>query len=623
MNTLIRIASSARANARSAGSWLRLKHVPLVFRSRVLLLTFSGLFALLCGGFYVMQQDRAASVLSHVVAEEPADAADAGDDIIRPVLISGSSSIMLLGTVLSHETANIYPRRDGIVEDVYVDIGDTVKKGQVVALLLPKGVEGQSAAMIAEKQARKSQADTDLSTAEHVADETVINTRQKINEKQTALLIAEREQQALLQKLFEADANVSQMQEQAFTVVQNARQLVERIILGGNSRSGIEINDRDLLPNLGIQDSGNAVRYDIVYRFNSLYSAEKEYRAASEDRRRQIIDHTLLLGLDALAVTNTLLQYTPTQPSGNGITQFSYQQMTNMLNDVVRTQDMIYKAKEKLEDARNSFQILTSAEPEIFRAYQSGDYEAARSNRVRLLEEELRTTNNALALTEANQQQMVEMKKRQVDIAAAVLQSEYAQSGHRQIQSPFTGMISKRFIAVGEQVMPSSPAFELVDVPTTLAKKARAEIAFGLPEDLIGVITMGDLVTFTLSANDNDVLQATVTRMSPQVDGASRTIAIQARIEEGVSLPRNATVRVRIPGASVPVYRLPSTVVKREDGRNIVWTLSGASAVPTAVPVEVRSEDGEFAEVTGDLSEETPVLVHLPEFHPLPVPRMP
>ena len=74
---------------------------------------------------------------------------------VTPTLVSGSSSVVLLGTVLSHETANIYPRRDGIVEDVYVDIGDTVTKGQVVALLLSKGVEGQSAAAIAEKTGKK------------------------------------------------------------------------------------------------------------------------------------------------------------------------------------------------------------------------------------------------------------------------------------------------------------------------------------------------------------------------------------------------------------------------------------------------------------------------------------
>jgi hypothetical protein len=30
--------------------------------------------------------------------------------------------LTLIGTVISHETANIYPRRSGIVKDLYVDI---------------------------------------------------------------------------------------------------------------------------------------------------------------------------------------------------------------------------------------------------------------------------------------------------------------------------------------------------------------------------------------------------------------------------------------------------------------------------------------------------------------------
>lgn len=585
-----------------------LKRRVLTFGSAAVLLVIS-----VSGVVYAAMQNSTPPTLTQTGQEKSASEESATLTTIQPSLVSGSSSVILLGSVLSHETANIYPRRDGIVEDVYVDIGDSVKKGQIVAILLPKGVEGQSVAMIAEKQARKAQAETDLSTTKQVANETLISTRQKINEKETELLIAEREQESIIQKFTESEANVSQMQEQTFTAVQNARQLIEWITLGSNSRSSVTIDDKDIMNILGIQDSSNTARYDIVYQFNTLYSAEQEYLNTANSKKATMIDSLLPLALNALGTTNTLLQYTPTQPSANGISQLSHQQLTDRLNKVVSAQDMIYKAKEKLEDARNSFQTLVASEPDLYRAYRSGNYDSVQSNKVRMLEEQIRTANNNLALTEANQEQMVEMKKRQVDIAAAMLQSEYAQSGHRQIQSPFTGIISKRFVDVGQIVMPSMPAFELTNVPTSLAKKAKAEIQFGLPENLLSAIEVGDRVTFFLQTDESKQFTAEVTRKSPQVDMTTRTVTVQAKVPDDLNLPHQASVRIRLVDEKKPVFRLPSSAVKRAKDQNYIWVLDTKLQKPMKHLVSVIAEDGEFAELTGDITVNSKVILDPPD----------
>lgn len=561
--------------------------------------------------YAAMQESSVPPTLAQTGATEE-DATGTSLTTINPTLVSGSSSVILLGSVLSHETANIYPRRDGIVEDIYVDIGDSVQKNQVVALLLPKGVEGQSAAMIAEKQARKSQAESDLQTSKQVAEETIINTRQKINEKETELMIAKREQEALMQKFAESEANIEQMREQGFTAIQNARQLIEWITVGSNSKTGIDLRDNDVLRNLGIQDSSNNSRYDIVYTFNALYQAQQEYTGASSSQKPAIIDRMIPLALDALGTTNTLLQYTPTQPSGNGIDQLSHEQLTDRLDKVISAQDMIYKAKEKLEDARLSFQTLTSSEPELYQAYRSGTVEGLSSNKVRMLQEQIRTANNGLALTEANQEQMVEMKRKQVDIAAAMLQSEYATSGNRQVLSPFSGIVSKRFVDVGQIVMPSMPAFELTDVPTSLAKIAKTEIQFGLPEELIAALDIGDTVMFFLRADETTPYKAEVTRKSPQVDMQTHTITIQAKVPDELSLTHGASVRVRLIDEKKPIFRIPSSAVKREAERNYVWILDAESQKPMQRTVSVIAEDGEFAEITGNISTDNSIILDPP-----------
>ncbi|OIO54217.1 hypothetical protein AUJ46_03780 [Candidatus Peregrinibacteria bacterium CG1_02_54_53] len=550
---------------------------------------------------------------ANVLAEQTIEEMPAEPLTTHPEMISGSSATILIGTVLSNETANIFPRRDGIVEDIYVDIGDTVRKNQVVALLLPKGVEGQSTAMIAEKQARKSQAESDLSTAEQVAQETVINTRQKINEKETELEIAKREQEAFLQKFAESEANITQMREQSFTAVQNARQLIEWILLGSNSRTGIEIRDYDLLKTLGLKDSNNTARFDVVFGLNTLYGAEQEYANAADSQKPDIIDRLLPLSLNALAMTNALLQYTPAQPASNDVDHLSLQQLTERLNKVISAQDMINKAKERLEDARNSFQTLTSGEPELYRAYRSGSYEGANSNRVYMLQEQIRTAHNALDLTEANQEQIIQSKQSMVHVADTMLQSEYATSGNRKILSPFSGTVSKRFIDVGQIVMPSMSAFELTDVPTSLAKKAKTEIQFGLPEDLMGALDIGDEVTFFLQTDEATPYSAEVTRKSPQVDMKTHTITVQAKVSDALSLPHRASARIRLIDEKKPIFRVPSFAVKRENERNFIWTMGTESQKPERVYVKVRSEDGESAEIMGDLTEETTVLLDPPE----------
>lgn len=200
-----------------------------------------------------------------------------------------------------------------------------------------------------------------------------------------------------------------------------------------------------------------------------------------------------------------------------------------------------------------------------------------------------------------------------VGVAKAMLNVEVAQSGNREIRSPFSGTVSKRFIEVGKIVMPSMAAFELTGVPTSLAKKAKSEIQFGLPERLQGALMPGDRVTFFLPGNGTMEYGAVVTRKSPQVDGETHTVTVQAKIDDGLNLPHQTSVRVRIVDTSLPLYRVPSFAVKREGERNYIWAMSQESQGTERLYVNVRSEDGENAEITGDLSEETVVLLDPPE----------
>lgn len=542
-------------------------------------------------------------------AEEPSITTE------NPVLLSNSSSTIILGTVLSNEIANIYPRRQGIVEDIYVDIGDTVYKNQVVALLLPQGVEGQSAAKIAEKNARKAQAQADYLSAQAVSEETLINARQKIQEKETSLLIAQREQGTLLEQFAEQEDQIRQMVEQAFTSVRKARQVVEQILIGSNSRPGVEIQEQDLLDQLGLLSP--ETRYDTAPLFTGLYDAENAFLSMSDSHKQEEVKKLLSLADRALVSAVELLGSTPSVPIPQpGL--YTQQELANLTNRVLSSQDNILKAKEKLEDAENSFDRLISSEQDLYRAYISGNTDGVMSNKVRMTESQLQTIQNGYFLTEANQEQVVERYRNMVGVADAQLQSEYTQSGHRQIRSPFAGTVSKRFMDVGQIVSPSMASFELTDVPTSLAKKAKREIQFGLPEYLGSALSSGDMIAFFLPDQEEETYQAEVTRISPQVDQKTHTVTVQAKLEDTLKLPHNTSVRVRIIDRSTPLFRVPSFAVKREEDINIVWILDEETEIPRKARVSVRSEDGEFAEVTGNIVEESLIILDPPDLLTFP-----
>jgi len=537
------------------------------------------------------------------------DIQEQGLTLSQPLLLSNSSSTIILGTVLSHEIANIYPRRDGIVEDIYVDIGDTVQKNQIVALLLPKGVEGQSAAAIAEKQARKSQAEADYISALAVADEAANNAQQKIDEKAIELLVAQNEQRSIIQKFDQHKSNVTQMLEQAFISARHARQVIEHILIGSNSRAGADLEENDIIAKLGLLNS--QTRYAIIPAILSLEQLEEEYLMFDDDYRKDLIHPLMAQANDALLKANELLVATPTVPTVKP-GQYTHDMLTSMTNQVLNAQNSALKAKEKYEDAYNAYETLIAGEPSLYAAWKSGSSNPnAQSNKVKTLTAQLTTAEQNLDFTVSKQNQLIAKTESMVGVADAMLNAEYVQSGHRQIRSPFTGTVSKRFIEVGQIVMPSNASFELTDVPTSLAKISKREIQFGLPEHLQSAVEVGDTVSFFIPDSDNDVFEAIVSRKSPQVDMQTHTVTVQAKLDDSLEFPHHTNVRVRIIDQSLPLYRVPSYAVKREGDENILWILN--EEVPEKVTVTVRSEDGEFAEVTGDITEDTQIILDPPD----------
>ncbi|MBT3835052.1 HlyD family efflux transporter periplasmic adaptor subunit [Candidatus Peribacteria bacterium] len=521
------------------------------------------------------------------------------------------ASVLIPGTVLSNETANIYSRREGIVEDIYKDIGDEVQKNEVVALLLPQGVEGQSSAKIAEKSAIKARAEADHLNAQSVALGSIGKSSQQIEEKRVELEIAKREQDGLIKKIIQSAENVEQMRGQAFIAARDARQIMERMLLGSNTRTGIEIREEDILSAIGGLSSNKNERYEIIPVFNYFKSLEDIYMNASADQKNDALDDLLEQAQTAFLGLHNLLSITgsvPISQPGRGVQK----DPTDLINEIHTTQSNVLKKEENWQDALLSYEELIANEPELYQ-FILGKTDTAESNKVKLLTSQLKTTENNHGLIDSQQKQLIEGMEKAVQIANASLRAESIQSGHHQIRSPFSGIISKRFINVGEIVMPSRPAFELVDVPTSLAKAAKTEIKFGLPEHLQASVDIDSSITFLIPGDDETKYEAIVTRKSPQVDMETHTITIQAKLSDDISLPHHSSVRIRIDEHGEPVYRVPSYAVKREAEGNMLWILDKETSEPTQKSITVIAEDGEFAEISGEITADMFVILDPPD----------
>ncbi|MEK7591230.1 MAG: HlyD family efflux transporter periplasmic adaptor subunit [Patescibacteria group bacterium] len=533
---------------------------------------------------------------------------DASYALVSPVLVNNASTVVLLGTVISNETANIYPRRDGIVEDITVDIGDTVKKGQVVALLLPKGVEGESAAAISRKKAEKSKMETEYETAKNVAKQSLNKTHQEIDEKREELAAVLREQEGMIQRIALAAVNVEQMQDQAFVIVRSARQTIERLLFGSNARTNINAYESNILPRLGVLQ--RETRYDIIPFLNAMKKLEDAYANAPDATKEALMRELLAASQNTFSALHALIASTDGTPiplPGRDITI----DPTEMTEEAHEAQTMVLEAKEKWENALLMAKELRASEPELA-AKLRGEIKEGRSNEAKLITAGLKTMEEELLFVASEQEQIVRIAEQGIHIADAELRMETVQSGNRQILSPFTGVVAKRFIEVGQIVMPSDPVFELTNVSTSLAKKAKAEIQFGLPENLLSAVNVGDTVQFFRQSNEEKMYEAIVTRKSPQVDAETYIIMVQARIPEDLHLPHRSSVRVRLMDEDRPVFRVPAAAVKREEEANYVWILEPDRQAPTQEAVTVIAEDGEFAEIAGAITVESKIILDSP-----------
>ena len=226
---------------------------------------------------------------------------------------------------------------------------------------------------------------------------------------------------------------------------------------------------------------------------------------------------------------------------------------------------------------------------------ESGDIARAAYDQQRAQRDQLREQYQA-ALAQANQSYAAVQTARAAANAARVA-VEQAQKGIRDvtIYSPISGFVTERTADVGEFVSTSS---KIATVVRTNPLRVRIDV----PEQSIATVRPGQSVSVSVSTYPDRSFAGRVARVSPNVSAQSRTLTVEAEVQNGDNLLKPgqfATIRVLLP-QSDPAVLVPARAVRSDGTTARVFVIRDGVAQERLV--STGRQDGDLIEIRGNVA---------------------
>ncbi len=200
----------------------------------------------------------------------------------------------------------------------------------------------------------------------------------------------------------------------------------------------------------------------------------------------------------------------------------------------------------------------------------------------------------------AASQSRVDEARTQLDMARSRLVGAQAQLGLAEravadasVSAPFAGLISRRYVNVGELVSPGSKLFDLVALDPV-------EVEFHVAEVDSARVALGQSVEVQVSSYPGEVFRARVNVVSPTIERETRTRRVKAVLANGDGrlLPGTfARVDLGVAERSGVVMIPKEAVLQRSDG-SVIFRLMGGDRVER-LRVQTGIHRDELVEVRG------------------------
>jgi RND family efflux transporter MFP subunit len=265
---------------------------------------------------------------------------------------------------------------------------------------------------------------------------------------------------------------------------------------------------------------------------------------------------------------------------------------------------------------------LELAEKELRRSerlLESGDiarniYDQRKSQRDALLGQLAEARSNAAVAVKAidTARAQVQTARAAVGISQAAVANAQTQVDQAQkaivdtvIYAPISGYVSERVADVGEFISPNTPNSKVATIVRTSVLRMKIDV----PEQNVGLVKIGQGISLQTSAYPDRNFSGTVVRVSPSLNVTSRTLTVEAEVQnsEGLLKPGQfATVRIAQSEAK-PTVMIPTAAVKTEGETNKVFVVKDGRAQERIVKLGVLEND--LIEVQNGVQENEQVVV--------------
>lgn len=189
-----------------------------------------------------------------------------------------------------------------------------------------------------------------------------------------------------------------------------------------------------------------------------------------------------------------------------------------------------------------------------------------------------------------------ELERREASLAAAEATLRQAsaqasvqgnQAGYAQLRADGAGVVLSIGAEPGQVVAAGAPVVRI-------AHDGARDVVFGVPEDRVSSMQVGDKVQVRLWGSDASSMQAVVREVAASADAAGRTFQVRAALSAEAVAALGATARVSFEHAGGPVQaiRLPTSALARIGGDTVVWVFDPSASTVQPRPVQVAAADG-------------------------------
>ena len=247
----------------------------------------------------------------------------------------------------------------------------------------------------------------------------------------------------------------------------------------------------------------------------------------------------------------------------------------------------------KLPEVANARVALELAEKNLRRSeklIESGDISRSVYDQQKAQRDQLKEQYEA-ALSLARQNYAAVMTAR-ASVANAESQLNLARQNlsYANVYSPIDGYVADRSADLGEYVSTTTKV-------ATVVRINPLRVRIDIPEQAIPAVNVGQSVSVTTSAWPDRNFSGRIARISPNVTPTSRTLTVEAEIENssGVLKPGQfATVRI-LESRSAPATLVPARAVRTESGVSRVFVIKDGHAQERLV--QLGQSEGDLIEI--------------------------